>query len=289
MENKNSNKSKERQLDELEKFLLTHRSKLQKEEQKLIDEQFDTSFSMEKNFLAIQAKIKNEQAGHLELKNIIKEKTKKLMHIEEEKEETKSWVKPLLVSGYSLKNHSLEAQSKENKPAKTVSIYKLWAVAASLTVILVSTFFYQADMIRMLTAENEELISMYEDNEDKIFDKEENKNEQVYSQNVSLPAELLEAENYYTSIISKDKKELKKKDTENWVTPEAIQTLDELDEAYKVMKTDLLEEGNPKILIDEMLNNLKLRKQILDESMQILEQNKSLETDKTNTDNEKSI
>lgn len=325
MDNKNKN-TEERQLDELEKFLLTHRSKLQKEEQKSIDQQFDASFSMEKNFLAIQAKLKNAQASRLEPRNIIEEKAKKLMQMnteESEEDKTENWVKPSPISSETAKTvtlgmtknvnrevnnwvkpspvaspystPSLETRNTETTPAtKTVSLRKFWTVAASLTALLVTTFMYQADTISMLTEENEELISMYEGNrnEDGNFEEGfEGNNGQNYSQNVSLPAELVEAENYYTSIIAKEKKELKKKDTENWVTAETIQTLDELDEAYKVMKGDLLEEQNSKKLIDQMLENLKLRKQILDESIQILEKSNSSdsETNKNNTTNEKSI
>jgi len=332
MDNKNKN-TEERQLDELEKFLLTHRSKLQKEEKKSINQQFDASFSMEKNFLAIQAKMKNEQASRLEPRNIIEERAKKLIEIESEeseKEETKNWVKPAPISSetektaksikigyaevkrdvtnwvkpapitsqYSSHATSLETRNQKNMPTtKTVSLRKFWTVAASLTALLITTFMYQADTISMLTAENEELISMYEENGMRGFDENfEGNNRQNYAQNASLPAELLEAENYYTSIIAKDKKELKKKDTENRITPETIQTLDELDEVYKVMKADLLEEQNPKKLVDEMLNNLKLRKQILDESIQILEKSnteKSNSSDSksntTNNSNEKSI
>jgi hypothetical protein len=318
----NKKNKEERQLDELEKFLLTHRSKLQKEEQKSIDDTFDTSFSMEKNFLAIQAKIKNEQANRLEPKNIIEERAKKLMQIETREEEiTKSWVKPSPISSqknttdttnqtaksvsignqeikrevnnwvkpspvsspYSSENYSLATQNQENKPAKTVSIRKFWTVAASLTALLVTTFMYQMDTISMLTAENEELISMYEGNGMSGFD-ENNEENGNYSQNVSLPAELIEAENYYTSIIAKEKTTLKKKDTENLLAPETIQTLDELDEAYQVMKSDLLGEQNPKKLVDEMLDNLKLRKQILDESIEILEKTN---TEKTNSSDSK--
>ncbi|AFM04101.1 hypothetical protein Fleli_1693 [Bernardetia litoralis DSM 6794] len=310
MDNKNKNpNTEERQLDELEKFLLTHRSKLQKEEQKSIDEDFDASFSMEKNFLAIQAKIKNEQANRLEPKNILEEKAKKLLQIEEEKEEKpKNWVKPSPISSETTKTvrlgqtdikrdvnnwvkpapinspysaTSLETRNQETTPTpKTVSIRKFWTVAASLTALLVTTFVYHVDTISVLTHENEELISRYEENGLKGFDEEfEGNKNQNYSQNVSLPAELIEAENYYTSMIAKEKKELKKKDTENWVTPETIQTLDELDEAYKVMKSDLLQEQNPKKLVDEMLNNLKLRKEILDESIQILENSKSSDSE----------
>lgn len=327
MDNKNK-KTEERQLDELEKFLLTHRSRLQKEEQKSIDEHFDASFSMEKNFLAIQAKMKNAQASRLEPRNIIEERAKKLMQIEQEEETkkeetTKNWVKPSPISSETAKTvtlgntkninrevnnwvkpspvaspystSSLETRNQETTPAtKTVSLRKFWTVAASLTALLVTTFMYQMDTISMLKVENEELISMYEGNrnEDGSFEKgNEGDNEQNYSQTVSLPAELVEAENYYTSIIAKEKKELKKKDTQNWVTAETIQTLDELDEAYKVMKGDLLEEQNSKKLIDQMLQNLKLRKQILDESIQILEKSNSSdsETNKNNTTNEKSI
>lgn len=338
MDNKNKNPNKEeRQLDELEKFLHTHRSKLQKEENKSIDEEFDASFSMEKNFLAIQAKIKNEQANRLEPKNILEEKARKLLQIESEelekqekanlkswvkpspilsqKEETtkrvtlgkveskrdvNNWVKPSPISSpysHSLQTKNQEIVNQNNTPAtKTVSIRKFWTVAASLTAILITTLGYNLETISMLTAENEQLTSMYEENGMRGFD--ENSDNYLegnnYSQNVSLPAELIEAENYYTSIIAKDKKELKKKDTENWVTPETIQTLDELDEAYKVMKSDLLEDQNPKMLVDEMLNNLKLRKQILDESIEILEKANSLnssssETNKNTKTNEKSI
>jgi hypothetical protein len=322
MDNKNKNPNKEeRQLDELEKFLLTHRSKLQKEEQKSIDEHFDASFSMEKNFLAVQAKLKNAQASRLEPRNIIEERAKKLIQNEEEQEEkTKSWIKPSPISSettksvsinkdikrdvnnwvkpapvaspYSTSSSSLETRNTETTPAtKTVSLRKFWTVAASLTALLVTTFIYQMDTISVLTHENEELISMYEGNRNEDGNFDEDGNEQNYSQNISLPAELVEAENYYTSIIAKEKKELKKKDTQNWITAETIQTLDELDEAYKVMKGDLLEEQNSRKLIDQMLQNLKLRKQILDESIQILEKSNSSdsETNKKNTTNEKSI
>ena len=62
------------------------------------------------------------------------------------------------------------------------------------------------------------------------------------------------------------------------------------------MKSDLLGEQNSKKLVDEMLNNLKLRKQILDESIQILEKSNTeksnssdSETKKNNKTNEKSI
>lgn len=318
MDNKNKNPNKEeRQLDELEKFLLTHRSKLQKEEQKSIDDTFDTSFSMEKNFLAIQAKLKNEQSHRLEPKNIIEERAKKLLQIDSEEEEiTKSWVKPSPISEtaksvsignqeikrevtnwvkpspvsspYSSENYSLATQNQENKPAKTVSLRKFWTVAASLTALLVTTFMYQLDTISVLTHENEELASMYEGNGMSGFN-EDNEDNENYSQNVSLPAELIEAESYYTSVIAKEKTNLKKKDTENLLAPETIQTLDELDEAYQVMKSDLLGEQNPKKLVDEMLNNLKLRKQILDESIEILENSSNSKTNKNSKTNEKSI
>jgi hypothetical protein len=335
MENKNKNLNngkEERQLDELEKFLLTHRSKLQKEEQKSIDENFDASFSLEKNFLAIQAKIKNEQAARLEPATILEEKAKRLLQIEaaeiekQENSTSKNWIKPSPISSQtdnttktakvvklsqtdikrdvnnwvkpapiasqyafsSLENRNQEITNRNNTPAtKTVSIRKFWTVAASLTALLITTFMYQADTISMLTEENEELISTYEENGMRGFDEEfeENLEGNNYSQNASLPAELIEAENYYTSIIAKEKKELKKKDTQNWVTPETIQTLDELDEAYQAMKSDLLQEQNPKKLVDEMLENLKLRKQILDESIQILEKSN---TGKSNSSDSKS-
>ncbi|WP_291726026.1 hypothetical protein [Bernardetia sp.] len=307
-QNKNYNKE-ERKLDELEKFLLTHRSKLQKEEQKSIDEEFDASFSMEKNFLAIQQKLKAEKEYRSEAKNSVEAKAKKLLQAEQE--ETKSWVKPSPVSEKMAKsvqfgsvevkrevtdwvkpspiNYSSSAlkvkEEKENKPAKTVSLRKFRLVAASLVALLVATLGYHFDTVSVLSHENEQLISMYEEGNVGSWE-EEHQNNVV--QTVALPAELVEAENYYTSVIAKEKQELKKKDTENWVTPETIQTLDELDEAYKIMKSDLLEEQNPKVLIDEMLENLKLRKQILDESIQILEQSNS-ETHQNNKTNEKSI
>lgn len=307
-QNKNSDKEG-RQLDELEKFLLTHRSKLQKEEQKSIDKEFDASFSLEKNFLAIQQKLKKEKSHRLEAKSIVEEKAKKLFHIEEEKE-TQNWIKPAPISSEIAKSvklgskdiqrevnnwvkpspvsyspSNLKTQNSEDKPAvKTVSLRKFWTVAASLTALLVATLGYHLDTVSVLSHENEQLISMYEGEGNKSWEEEH----QNVVQTVALPAELVEAENYYTSIIAKEKRELKKKDTQNWVTPETIQTLDELDEAYKVMKNDLLEEQNPKILIDEMLENLKLRKQILDESIQILERTNS-ETNQNNKTNEKSI
>lgn len=338
MDNKNNNPNKgkeERQLDELEKFLLTHRSKLQKEEQKSIDDNFDASFSMEKNFLAIQAKLKNEQSHRLEPKNIIEERAKKLLQIETKEEITKhwvkpspissqedttnqtaksvsignkgikrdvnNWVKPSPVSSYSSENNSLATQNQENKPAKTVSLRKFWTVAASLVAILITTLGYNLETISVLTHENEELISKYEENgmvvsEDAMEGLEEAAEEYLeenfegnYSQNVSLPAELVEAESYYTSMIAKEKTTLKKKDTQNLLAPETIQTLDELDEAYKVMKSDLLGDRNPKKLVDEMLNNLKLRKQILDESIEILENSSNSKTNKNTKTNEKSI
>lgn len=320
MDNKNKNPNREeRQLDELEKFLLTHRSKLQIEEKKAIDEEFDASFSMEKNFLAIQQKLKAEQSHRLEAKNIIEERAKKLLQIEPEEteKEAKNWIKPSPASSEMAKSvklgkteseikrdvtnwvkpspinspysHSLEPKNQENKPAtKTVSLRKFWTVAASLTALLVATLGYHIDTVSVLTHENEELVAMYEENGMRGFEEGfEGNNGQGYAQNVSLPAELIEAENYYTSIIAKEKMELKKKDTQNWVTPETIQTLDELDEAYKVMKSDLLEEQNPKKLIDEMLENLKLRKQILEESIQILENSKQEKSNSSDLESNK--
>ena len=96
--------------------------------------------------------------------------------------------------------------------------------------------------------------------------------EDIPVQNVSLPAEILEAEGYYTDIIAKEQKTLQERDTANWVTSETVKTLAELDEAYQVMKDELLKEQNPRFIVSEMLENLRLRRQILEESIQLLEQ-----------------
>jgi len=90
-----------------------------------------------------------------------------------------------------------------------------------------------------------------------------------------------EVEVYYTSMIDQ-KKELVEtfKISESGVKESFIADLKHLDSMYDDLGKELKETGNQKV-VDAMINNLKLRIQILDRQLTILEQMKKTKDDES--------
>lgn len=86
-----------------------------------------------------------------------------------------------------------------------------------------------------------------------------------------LPTELLQAEKATVVLLQQQIKHLQTQDTAQWIAPQTLAALEELDQSYQAMKQELLQEQNGKILIEAMLKNLQLRYNILQQSVQQLE------------------
>ena len=94
----------------------------------------------------------------------------------------------------------------------------------------------------------------------------------IHVEAAQLPTELLQAEQATTVLLQQQIQRLQTQDTAQWIAPQTIATLEELDQAYQTMKQELLQEQNGSVLINAMLDNLQLRYQILHQSVQQLEQ-----------------
>ncbi|MGH1339014.1 MAG: hypothetical protein ACRBFS_23055 [Aureispira sp.] len=86
-----------------------------------------------------------------------------------------------------------------------------------------------------------------------------------------LPLEIKQAEEASFATLREDIQQLQKRDTAQWIAPKTLEALEELEEAYQQMKNELLEDQNGKVLINAMLENLRLRHHILEKSVLQLE------------------
>lgn len=98
--------------------------------------------------------------------------------------------------------------------------------------------------------------------------------EENLAQNLPIDEEFVQAENYYVTQISNNRKLLQTKELE--VKSAEVEDVDNelksLEIEYRNLKDDLLNGGNPKIVADAMLENLRIRNEILEEQILIVEQ-----------------
>lgn len=88
----------------------------------------------------------------------------------------------------------------------------------------------------------------------------------------SRSAELKEVEGYYTQLISQKRVEIKNVIDKNGLEDvELLKDLEQLDDMYIKLKTDLKRNQNDERLINAMIQNLQLRVEILNKQLRILE------------------
>lgn len=94
----------------------------------------------------------------------------------------------------------------------------------------------------------------------------------------NVSPQIQETHFYFTSIINKELKEVKKHDTpENkTIIEDATKQMQQLDNDYEQIKTELIKNGENKQLIYAMLTNLKTRISFLEEVLLQIENNNNL-------------
>lgn len=131
---------------------------------------------------------------------------------------------------------------------KVVPIYYLWRAMATAVGLLLLTWgyhFYTLQQVPLATP--------------------------VANESTLLPPEIQQAEQASFVTLQQDLEQLQKRDTAQWIAPQTLEALQELELAYQQLKQELLEEQNGRILIEEMLENLRLRHHILEQSALQLE------------------
>jgi hypothetical protein len=92
----------------------------------------------------------------------------------------------------------------------------------------------------------------------------------AFSAQSALSEDFVQAEKYYTQQISLKSKELKKKSGKNKFSDTEEEILF-LEKEYKMLQNDLKNGVNPKIIAEAMLENLKIRNEILVRQIEALE------------------
>lgn len=144
----------------------------------------------------------------------------------------------------------LEEKTPPVAAKKAIPTSYLWYAVAALTLLLLLSWgyhFYTAQQIQAVEPVDKEVPAQ------------------------QLPVELEQAEKAMFANLRQAVEQLQARDTAQWIMPHTLEALEELDEAYQNMKQDLLEDQNGRVLIDAMLANLRLRHQLLEQSVLQLE------------------
>lgn len=155
-------------------------------------------------------------------------------------------------------------QERETSPAKEVKMVPLkrvWQLAASFAILLVSIVWLQyylqqsSQSAQILAMESSEEVSPSERLEEEVPD-------------------LLEAEQYYMSVIQKHQTSLKQySDGQPSLDSEGFtEDIAHLDSVYRSMKDDLAEQPSNQRVVNAMIENLQLRMNILSRQLQLMEQ-----------------
>lgn len=131
-----------------------------------------------------------------------------------------------------------------SKKKQKSNVYRLWAVAASVAVIMVSSFL----LVNIIRPVQQSTV-------------------------VQLPKEQQEAEMYFSSLIEVKKSELNKYKKDN---PELCREFDKQIEAlnilYAQLKTEYKSSAKKEIVISAMVENLQTQIQILNQQLEIIQQ-----------------
>ncbi|MDW7690648.1 hypothetical protein R9C00_22180 [Flammeovirgaceae bacterium SG7u.111] len=163
-------------------------------------------------------------------------------------------------------DQELDSETPQKTAAKEVKMVPaslLWKVAASFLILLVSVSTFQ--------------YYLSQPTEDGAF--------QVPDEENSI-AELVEAEQYYTSLIHQKQVIINNFDLENEeLTEDFQQEIAELDSMYQLMKVEFEESQHNENVMSAMIGNLQLRIEILNQQLHILEKVKALENGQTQSIN----
>lgn len=154
---------------------------------------------------------------------------------------------------------AMEEASSPEEPKKVVPIYYLWRVMVTAAALLLLTWGYHFYRIQQLPAPTP-----------------------IADESNALPLEIQQAEQASFVALQQDLEQLQQRDTAQWIAPQTLEALQELELAYQQLKSELLEEQNGKIVIQEMLENLRLRHHILEQSTLQLERIEQLSENQSN-------
>ncbi len=150
------------------------------------------------------------------------------------------------------------------KTPKTISVRFFLAAAASVVLFIVSGIVYHFYALEEL--------------HQKLAQKE------VLTTQTALSEEFVQAEQYYTQQISLKSKELKKKGGKGKFADTEEEILF-LEKEYKMLQNDLKSGVNPKVIAEAMLENLKIRNEILVRQIETLENiHKTLNNDENTSE-----
>ncbi|WP_020532505.1 hypothetical protein [Flexithrix dorotheae] len=141
----------------------------------------------------------------------------------------------------------------ESEP-KMVPLKVVWQIAASFLVIIMAIIGFQFigddNLTQKLSQNNNSEINLNE-----------------------ISPDLYEAEIYYTSLIEKSQEQISKYDLEKLGLEEDFsQDINHLDSIYSQMKEDLVESQGSEKVISALVENLRLRIEILNRQLEILKQ-----------------
>lgn len=111
-----------------------------------------------------------------------------------------------------------------------------------------------------------------------LYDKFSVVDDQVAS--IQLPAEFVEAESYYSDLISQKRNQLVSYNiADEELSAEFLMEVDRLDSMYLMLKTEFSNNQSNEQIQNAMIVNLQLRLNILNQQLEILERLKNLEND----------
>ena len=112
-----------------------------------------------------------------------------------------------------------------------------------------------------------------------VFDKINQPVETVAEVEITNP-QLLEAENYYVSLISQKREEILVMSEKYELGKDFIYEIDRLDSMYSILKKDIAQ-GNEENLVDAMILNLQLRIEVLNQQLNIIQSIENSQEDET--------
>jgi len=140
--------------------------------------------------------------------------------------------------------------SAPTRKVRTVPITRVWQIAAGFLILLVVSLMFQHQFLISETSSEE----MAKVDVTEIY---------------RLNPELAETEQFYIQQIQLKQQEIRQY---NFTDAEFEADLQQLEELYSQLKTDLVQSGNSEQVLSAMIQNLQLRSEILNRQIEILEQ-----------------
>ena len=221
-------------MDDLEQFIISHRASFNKE------------LPSQKVWAGINSSLDEEELR------------KALLLSEQEKLRPSARVWEEIDAALEQEGKGLPQEKKQAKQVKMVPASRLWQLAASFAILLVSTLWLQHYL--QTNSQSNEILA--EQESQKSLDL------------ADAAPELMEAEQYYMSVIQKHQTSLKDYDASKYNVDmkDFEEDMKHLDSVYQAMKEDLAIQPDNERVVNAMVENLQLRMNILARQLQLMQQ-----------------